>query len=432
MVAEAKDLHRVVIVGGGFGGLYAARSLRRASVQVTLVDRRNFHLFQPLLYQVATGALSPANIAAPLRSVLKRQKNAQVLLTEATGFDLAGRRVLVSDGSIPYDSLIVAAGAENFYFGHDAWESLAPGLKTIEDATRIRGRILTAFEMAERQSDPQEARHWLTFVVIGGGPTGVELAGALAEIAHGAMRREFRAINPADSRIILIESHPRVLPPFPPGLSEKAKTQLEQLGVVVRSGAMVAEIAPCAVTVRSGDQTEVIRARTVVWGAGVKASPLAGVLAQATGQAADRGGRIEVQPDLTLSGHPEVFVIGDLAAVKLPDGRLLPGVAPVAMQEGRYAARLIARRLRGKTLPPFRYRDFGMMATIGRARAVAELGQLKFSGYVAWLVWLFVHLMYIVEFENRLLVLFQWAWNYLTWNRSARLITEETPVPPRC
>lgn len=417
--------HRVVIVGGGFGGLYAARSLRREPVEVTLVDRRNFHLFQPLLYQVATGGLSPANIAAPIRTVLKRQRNARVVLFEVTGFDLAARRVLGADRSVPYDSLIVAAGSENSYFGHDAWQPLAPGLKTIEDATEIRRRVLSAFEAAEQEVDPAVVERLLTFVIVGGGPTGVELAGTLAEIARGTLRHEFRKIDPTQARILLVENSDRVLATYPPPLSAKAQKQLEQLGVTVRSGCMVTGIEPERITFRCGEATEAIAAGTILWGAGVKASPLGARLAEATGLATDRQGRIAVETDLSLPGHPEVFVIGDLAQFSHQTGKPLPGVAPVAMQQGRYVAKLIRRRLAGKTLPAFHYRDYGTMATVGRARAVALIGPLKFSGLAAWLAWLFVHLMYIVEFENRLLVLFQWAWNYFTWNRSARLITEK-------
>lgn len=421
--------HRVVIVGGGFGGLYAAQSLRHAPVQITLIDRRNFHLFQPLLYQVATGALSPANIAAPLRSVLKRQKNAQVLMAEVCGFNLSERRVLLPGGDVSYDSLIVAAGAENYYFDQVEWEHRAPGLKTIEDATEIRRRILMAFEMAERETDPQRIREWLTFVVVGGGPTGVELAGALAEIGYYTMRNEFRSINPRDSQIILLEGQDRLLPAYPARLSNKAQAQLEQLRVIVRTGVMVTDIQPDAVTFRGGDQTETIPTRTVLWGAGMRAAPLGKVLADAAGVPVDPQGRVPVEPDLSVPGHPEVFVIGDLADFIHQTGDPLPGIAPVAMQQGRYVAKLIQARLCGTTQPPFHYRDYGTMATIGRARAVAMIGPLRLSGFLAWLAWLFIHLLYIVEFQNRLLILFQWAWNYLTWNRAARLITCEDSPP---
>lgn len=426
---DVNDSHHVVIVGGGFGGLYAAQSLRRAPVRVTLIDRRNFHLFQPLLYQVATGALSPANISAPLRSILKRQKNTRVMMGEVVDFDLANRRVILNDGEVPYDTLIVASGSGNFYFGRDEWEEAAPGLKTVEEATEIRRRVFLAFEMAEREQDSERVKELLTFVVVGAGPTGVELAGALAEIARDTLRYEFRNIDPAQARILLLEGTDRVLPTYPPDLSAKAQTQLEQIGVVVRTGTRVTDIEPDAVTVRSGDRTDVIRTRTVVWAAGVRASSLGLRLAEATGVETDRMGRVPVEPDLTVSGHPDVFVIGDLANYPHQTGQPLPGVAPVAIQQGRYVAELITARLRGKTLPPFRYHDYGTMATIGRARAVAILGRLRFSGMLAWLAWLFVHLMYIVEFQNRILVLFQWAWNYLTWNRGARLITGEDPLP---
>lgn len=422
--------HRVLIVGGGFGGLYAAQRLRRAPVAVTLVDRRNFHLFQPLLYQVATGGLSPANIAAPIRSVLKNQKNVRVLMAEVCGFDLAGRQALVTDGSIPYDSLIVAAGSENSYFNHPEWEQIAPGLKTLEDATAIRRRLLVAFEAAERETDPERIREWLTFVVVGGGPTGVELAGTVAEIARHTLEDEFRRIDPAQASVVMLEGGERVLAAYPPDLSAKAQRQLEQLGVKVRTNCRVSDVAPEAVTVHCGEQTENLRTRTIVWGAGVKASPLGKALAAAAGIEADRAGRVPVESDCSLPGHPEVFVIGDLANFQ-QDGESLPGVAPVAMQQGKYVAKLIRRRLAGKSLPAFRYRDYGTMATIGRARAVAMIGRMKFSGLIAWLLWLFIHLMYIIEFENRILILLQWAWNYITWNRSARLITGDSPLPFR-
>lgn len=428
-IGEPMHPHQVVIVGGGFGGLYAAQSLRRAPVQVTLIDRRNFHLFQPLLYQVATGGLSPANIAAPLRSVLKRQKNVRVLMAEVCGFDLSGRCVQVTDGSIPYGSLVVAAGSENFFFGHADWEQRAPALKTVEDATEIRRRVLMAFEIAERETDPQKIREWLTFVVVGGGPTGVELAGALAEIGCWTLRNEFRSINPRDSRVMLLEGQERLLPSYPAELSIKAKAHLEQMCVTVRTGVLVSDIQPDAVTFRKGDQTEIVPTKTILWSAGVHASPLGQLLADAAGAPVDRQGRVSVASDLSVPGYPEVFVIGDLALCTQETGVPLPGVAPVAMQEGRYVAKLIQNRLLGKTLSPFHYRDYGTMATIGRARAVALIGPLRLSGFLAWLAWLFVHLMYIVEFQNRLLILLQWAWNYFTWNRAARLITGETSLP---
>lgn len=416
--------HRVVIVGGGFGGLHAVQALRRVPVDITLIDRRNFHLFQPLLYQVATGGLSPANIAAPLRSVLKRQKNARVLMAEVCGFDLSDRRVMLLNGdSVPYDSLVVAAGSESFFFGHPDWERWAPALKSVEDATTIRRRILIAFEMAERETDPERILEWLTFVIVGGGPTGVELAGALAEVAYFTLRNEFRSIDPRDARIILLEGQDRLLPSYPPELSRKAKAHLEDICVTVRTGVSVTDIGPEAVTFRVGDRTETVSAKTVVWSAGVRASPLGRLLSEAAGVSVDRHGRVPVLPDLTVPGRPDVFVIGDLACYVHQTGVPLPGLAPVAIQQGQYVARLIQSRLRGETLPAFRYRDYGTTATIGRARAVAMIGPLRLSGLVAWLAWLFVHLMSIVAFENRLLILVQWAWNYCTWNRAARLIT---------
>jgi NADH dehydrogenase len=417
--------HRVVIIGGGFGGLHAARSLKKAPVQVTLLDRRNFHLFQPLLYQVATGGLSPANIAAPLRGILSRQKNAQVLLAEAVGFDAAGRRVLLRDGVLPYDSLIVAAGSTHSYFGRQEWEPLAPGLKTIEDATAIRSRILMAFERAERETDPVLRREWMTFVIVGAGPTGVELAGTLAEIARYTLKHDFRTIDPEDATILLVDAADRVLTAYPAELSARARRDLERRNIVVRTNALVAGVAADHVVFKQGERTEVVRCRTVLWAAGVQASPLAAVLAEATGAERDRAGRLLVLPDLTLPGHPEVFAIGDMVNYPHLGGKPLPGLAPVAIQQGQYAARVIASRLTGRSLPPFRYKDFGSMATIGRGSAVAQYRRWKFTGFFAWLMWLFVHLMKIVQYRNRLLVLIQWGWNYLTFDRAARLITGE-------
>jgi NADH dehydrogenase len=419
--------HRVVIVGGGFGGLYAARTLGKAPVQVTLIDRRNFHLFQPLLYQVATGGLSPANIAAPLRAVLKRQRNTRVLLGEAVNFDLGRREVILKDGVVPYDSLIVATGSHYHYFGHPEWAYYAPGLKSIEDATQMRGKILSAFERAERCTDAEECQALMTFVVVGGGPTGVELAGTLGDVAHGTLRNNFRSINPAHARIYLLEGLDRILGTFPPKLSAKAEKALQRLGVTVRTGTIVTEVRPDRVTIRSGDRSEVIRTCTVLWGAGVEASPLAKLLGQASGAEVDRGGRVVVQPDLSLPGHPEVFVLGDMANYSHQDGKPLPGLAPVAMQQGRYVADLIQRRLRGAAPVAFRYKNHGTMATIGRASAVADLGWIAYSGLFAWLTWLFIHILYLIEFENRILVMFQWAWNYFTRNRTARLITGRDP-----
>lgn len=427
-------MHRVVIIGGGFGGLKAAKGLARAPVQVTLVDRRNHHLFQPLLYQVATGALSPANIAAPLRALLRRQLNAQVLLGEVIGFDLKSRRVVLRDGELSYDSLIVAAGATHSYFGHPEWEPLAPGLKTIDDATSIRRQVLLAFETAERLKDrdvryaghepaDDEIASWLTFVIVGAGPTGVELAGAVAELAHETIRRDFRAADPTRARILLVEGTDRVLPPFDPKLSDRARAALERMRVEVRTGTLVTDVEPGAVVLKQGDQIERVAVQTILWSAGVQASPLAKILCERTGAELDRIGRVRVQPDLTLAGRPEIFVIGDMAHCVGPDGKPLPGLAPVAMQQGTYAADLIVERLAGRSLPLFHYRDFGTMAMIGRMKAVCHIFGLRYAGALAWLTWLFIHLMQIVQFESRVLVLVQWGWNYLSRNRSARLIT---------
>ncbi|HYG77842.1 MAG TPA: NAD(P)/FAD-dependent oxidoreductase [Planctomycetota bacterium] len=420
---ESKD-HHVVIVGGGFGGIRAAQYLKHAPVRVTLIDRRNFHLFQPLLYQVATGGLSPANIAAPLRAVLKHHANTRVLLGEVVGVDVTKKEVILKDGRVPYDTLILAAGSRHHYFGKDQWEELAPGLKTVEDATEIRRRVLLAFEQAERENDLEKRKALMTFVIVGGGPTGVELAGALSEIARLTMRRNFRNIDPGSANIILLEGAERILPPFPPELSAQAQKGLEKLGVNVRTRCSVTDLKPGEVIVKQNEKVETIPARTVMWAAGVAASPLGKALAQATGCELDKGGRIVTAPDLTVPGHPNIFVIGDLAHFKHGLERPLPGVAPVAMQQGRYVADLIQARLRGKSLPPFKYRDKGSMATIGRSFGVVDLGWLRFTGFFAWLTWLFVHLMYLVRFENRVLVFFQWAWNYITRGRSARLITE--------
>jgi NADH:ubiquinone reductase (H+-translocating) len=415
--------HRVVIIGGGFGGLHAAQCLRNLPVKVTLMDRRNFHLFQPLLYQVATGWLSPANIAATLRATLKRNKNIHVLLAEAVDIDVDHRCVLLDSGSLSYDTLIVATGSRHHYFGNEHWEALAPGLKTIEDATEIRRRIFSAFEAAERETATEELNALLTFVIVGGGPTGVELAGALGEIANDTLKHDFRNIDPSKARILLIEATERILPSYPAELAYQAEVALHKLGVTVRSQTVVTDIKPGAVKVNRGDTIESIPCRTVIWAAGVQASFLGKALAHATGAKLDRSGRVLVEPDLTLLGHPEIFVIGDLAAYTHQTGKPLPGTAPVAIQQGQYVAKVIQNRLTGAPPPSFHYRDRGNMAIIGRASAVADLGRLQFSGFVAWLTWLFVHLMQLVEFENRVLVLVQWGWYYFRRNRAARLIT---------
>jgi NADH dehydrogenase len=421
-------VHRVVIIGGGFGGLYAAKSLRRAPVSVTLIDRRNFHLFQPLLYQVATGALSPGEIASPLRHVLRKHRNTKVLLAEVVDIGVEGRRVILRDGETPYDDLVVATGATHHYFGHDQWARAAPGLKTVEDATAIRARVLSAFERAERETDPDQQRAWLNFVIVGGGPTGVELAGALGEIANDTLRRDFRHIDPARSQILLIEGADRVLPTFPADLSGKAERQLMALGVRTRTNAHVTDIHEGGVTVRVGGREECITARTVLWAAGVRASPLGKVLAERAGATLDKAGRVLVEPDLSLPGHPEIRVIGDLANFVHQGGKPLPGVAPVAMQQGHYVAVAIRKKARGEpSTRPFRYFDKGNLATIGRNKAVADFGKFHFAGFPAWFLWVFVHLMYLVEFENRVLVLVKWVFNYITRNRGARLITSGQP-----
>ncbi len=404
----------VVIVGGGFGGLYAARALRRAPVEVTLIDRRNYHLFQPLLYQVATAALNPSDIATPIRRIVRKQQNCRVLLAEATAVDLAGRRLVLADGELSYDYLVVATGATDSYFGHEEWERLAPGLKSIEEALEIRRRVLLAYEAAERTADADARRAWLTFVVVGAGPTGVELAGALSEIARYALESDFRTIDPQDARVILVEAADRALGTFPLDLSEKATAQLVRLGVEVRVGTKVTEIDEGGVFLGS----ERVAARTVLWAAGVTASPLA----RSLGVPLDRAGRVLVDPTLTLPGHPEVFVIGDLA-VHQQDGKAITGLAAVAVQEGPHAAANIVRSLHGESLLPFRYVDKGTLATIGRAAAVANLGRVHLSGFIAWLAWLFVHIFLLIGFRNRFLVMFGWASTYLTYDRGARLIT---------
>jgi NADH dehydrogenase len=415
--------HRIVIIGGGFGGLNAAQKLGRAPAEVMLIDRRNFHLFQPLLYQVATGALSPGEIASPLRYVLNRRKNTRVVLGEVDDLDLQNRTVILKDGSrVPYDSLIVATGSTHSYFGHPEWAPLAPGLKSVEDATEIRTRVLLAFERAEKETSPAERRANLTFVVVGGGPTGVELAGALGEISRDTLRKDFRSINPADANIFLIEGEDRVLPSYSPKLSHAAERSLIQLGVQTRTSTRVTGIDEQGVTMKTPSGETRIESRTVLWAAGVQASPLGRLLAERTGVALDNAGRIQIANDLTIPGHPEILVVGDLVHL-MQDGKPVPGVAPAAIQMGKYAARSIENRLKGAKTEPFHYWDKGSLATIGRNHAVAQIGSLQFSGYLAWLAWLFIHLLYIVEFENRLLIVVQWAYDYFTHNRGARLIT---------
>ena len=415
--------HRVVIVGGGFAGLQAALGLGRAPVEVTVIDRRNFHLFQPLLYQVATGSLSPGEIASPLRSIVRRQRNTRVLLAEVCAFDLAERRVVLADGEASYDTLAVAAGAETHYFGREEWARLAPGLKTVEDATEVRQRILYAFEVAEREPDAARQRAWLTFVIAGAGPTGVELAGAIGEIANDTLRRDFRSIRPEQAQILLIDAAERALPVFPADLSARAERSLIRLGVRCLLGRRIVSVDGDGVVLEGASGRMRIDTHTVIWAAGVRASPLGRKLADAARTACDRSGRIPVLPDLTLPGHPEVLVMGDLAHFVAKDGHPLPGVAPVAMQQGRYVARVIRDRLAGRSTPTFRYVDKGTLATIGRASAVADFGRIRLSGWIAWMAWLLIHLMYLVGFQNRLLVLIRWAYSYLTFHRGARLIT---------
>jgi len=414
---EAQDgyLMRIVIIGGGFGGLYAAKTLAKTQADITLVDRRNYHLFQPLLYQVATAALNPSDIAAPIRAVLRKQKNASVIMGDVQAIDIERRIVTMADGELAYDILIIATGATHSYFNHPEWEENAPGLKTIEDALEIRRRVLRAFEAAERETDPERQKAWLNFVIVGGGPTGVELAGALSEIARQTMLRDFRRINPSSARVILVEGKERVLPPYPPALSAKAADQLRNLGVEVITDAVVTRISDHEVCV--GDTT--IPTRTILWAAGVQASPLAKTL----GVPLDRAGRVLVEPDLSIPGHPEILVIGDLAAVTNDDGSLVPGVAPAAIQEGIHTANNIGRMLNGQATLPFRYRDKGSLATIGRAAGVADFGRLKLSGFIAWAAWLAIHIFFLIGFRNRVLVILQWAWAYLTYQRGARLIT---------
>lgn len=413
----------VVIVGGGFAGLYAAKALGNSPFRVTLIDKRNFHLFQPLLYQVATGGLSPGDIAAPLRWVLRRNKNTQVLLGEVHAIDLAAKQVHLGDRQIRYDYLLVAAGATPSYFGHPEWEEHAPSLKTVEDATEIRRRMFFAFEAAEREQSPEVRRRWLTFVIVGAGATGVELAGALGEIANETLKGDFRHIRTEESQILLIDHSPRVLHFYPENLSQKAEQALIRLGVRTRCGVRVTAIDANGVDIQTSTGNDRIEAHTVFWAAGVQASPLTKSLAEQSGAELDRAGRIKVEPGLTLKGHPEVFVLGDMANVE-NDGKQVPGVCPAAVQMGQYAANAILGRSKGQPSPaPFRYWNKGELATIGRASAVADFGFLRLSGFFAWITWVFVHILYLVGFQNRLLVLVQWAFHYFTFNRGARLIT---------
>ncbi len=427
-----KPPHRVVIVGGGFGGLYTAQALGSPSptdaFQVTLVDKRNFHLFQPLLYQVATGTVSPADIASPLRGILSRDRNVTVLMDEAIDVDLTQQRLICRGGEVPFDSLVVATGVSHFYFGNDHWQTHAPGLKTIEDALEIRRRIFSAFEAAENEPDPDRRKAWLTFVIVGGGPTGVELAGAIAELAYHVLKDDFRCIDTTQSQILLLEGLDRVLPPYDPSLSQNAQDALTRLGVTVRTSSLVTAVSGESVTVKQGDRLETIPTHTVLWAAGVKASGLGQVLSERSGVALDRAGRVMVEPDLSLPGYPQVYVLGDLANFSHQGERSLPGIAPVAMQQGAYLARSLRAKGAGKPVQPFRYIDRGNLAVIGQNAAVVDLGFVKLTGFVAWLVWVFAHIYYLIEFDNKVVVMTQWAWNYLTRSRGARLITGESDL----
>jgi NADH:ubiquinone reductase (H+-translocating) len=405
----------VVVVGSGFGGMAAARGLKRAPVQITIVDRSNHHLFQPLLYQVATAALSPADIAAPIRRVFRHQSNVRVMLADATGIEVDRKRLVLADGTVDYDILILAAGVTHAYFGHDAWSHYAPGLKNLKDALTIRQHVLMAFEIAERELDPDQQRAWLTFAIVGGGPTGVELAGTLAEVSRETLARDFRHVNTASARVILIEASPRVLGSYADELSDSARAQLEKLGVTVWTGMQVTSIDADGICIGP----ERIHAKTVIWAAGVAGSPLV----RSLGVPLDRAGRVLVESDLTIPGHDDIYVIGDLAHVE-QEGSLVPGVAPAAMQAGWHTANNVVRVLRDQPRLPFRYHDKGMLATIGRGAAVAKIGPIKASGYFAWLLWLFIHIFFLIGFRNRLIVMIHWAWSYATFDRGARLITE--------
>jgi len=428
----AEKVHRVVILGGGFGGLSAAQALKRVPVQVTLLDRRNFHLFQPLLYQVATGSLSPGEIAAPLRSVLRKQKNTEVLLGEAADIDPHKNLLTLTDGAqFTYDSLIVATGSQTSYYGNDSWRKNAPSLKTVEEATTIRQKILLAFECAERAASEEEARAWLTFVIVGAGATGLELAGALAEIANETLKHDFRRINPTEAQILLVEGGPRVLTAFPEDLAEKAERLVSKLGVKVLKGVKVTNVDADGVTFEHGATTERLGAKTVLWAGGVTTNEFGRMLAKRTEAKTDRVGRIEVTQQLTIPNFPNIFVVGDLGLANDKDGKPLPGVAQVAMQGGAYAAKVIRARVEKKLQPPpFHYFNKGDMAVIGRAAAVANIFGLHLSGLVAWLVWLFIHLIYIVEFQSRIIVFIQWGIQFVTFSRGARLITGDTRMPP--
>ncbi|MBD2212902.1 NAD(P)/FAD-dependent oxidoreductase [Nostoc linckia FACHB-104] len=420
---DKKAQHQVVIVGGGFGGLYTAKHLAKANVNVTLIDKRNFHLFQPLLYQVATGTLSPGDISSPLRAVFSKSKNTQVLLGEVSDIDPKAQKVMMGDKAVKYDTLIVATGANHSYFGKDNWKDFAPGLKTVEDAIEMRRRIFGAFEAAERETNPEKRRAWLTFVIVGGGPTGVELAGAIAELAYKTLKEDFRSIDTSETKILLLQGGDRILPHIAPTLSQVAEQSLAKLGVVIHTKTRVINIENNIVTFKQAGEVKEIPSQTVLWAAGVKGSPMGQILAERTDVECDHAGRVIVEPDLTVRDYKNIFVVGDLANFSHQDGKPLPGVAPVAKQQGEYVAKLIKRRLKGQTLPQFHYNDVGSLAMIGQNLAVVDLGLIKLQGFLAWVFWLLVHIYFLIEFDTKLLVVFQWAWNYITRNRRSRLIT---------
>jgi NADH dehydrogenase len=415
--------HEVVIIGGGFGGLYAAKALANTNVNVTLIDKRNFHLFQPLLYQVATGTLSPADISAPLRSVFSKSKNTKVLLGEVNNFDPKAQKVIMGDEVIPYDTLIVATGANHSYFGKDNWKEFAPGLKTVEDAIEMRRRIFSAFEGAEKEMDPVKRRAFLTFVLVGGGPTGVELAGAIAELAYKTLQEDFRNINTSETRVLLLQGGARILPHIAPELSQAAAAALQKLGVLIHTNTRVTNIENDIVTFKHDGELIEIASKTILWAAGVQGSALGRILAERTDVECDHAGRVIVEPNLTIKGYKNIFVIGDLANFSHQNGKPLPGVAPVAKQQGEYVGALIQLRLQGHTLPEFHYTDVGSLAMIGQNLAVVDLGFIKLTGFLAWVFWLVIHIYFLIEFDTKLVVVIQWAWNYITRNRRSRLIT---------
>jgi NADH dehydrogenase len=424
--------HEVVIIGGGFGGLYAAKGLANSNVNVTLIDKRNFHLFQPLLYQVATGTLSPADISAPLRSVFSTSKNTKVLWGEVSNIDPKAQQVFLGDQVVPYDTLVVATGANHSYFGKDHWKEFAPGLKTVEDAIEMRRRIFSAFEAAEQETDPEKRQALLTFVIVGGGPTGVELAGAIAELAYQTLKEDFRNINTSEAKILLLQGGDRILPHIAPELSKVATTSLQKLGVVIRTQTRVTNIDNGVVTFKQGNELTEISSKTILWAAGVQGSGMAKVLAETTGVECDKSGRVIVEPDLTIKGYPNIFVIGDLANFSHQDGKPLPGVAPVAKQAGEYVSKLVQLRLQGYTLPEFHYNDVGSLAMIGQNLAVVDLGFIKLTGFIAWVFWLIIHIYFLIEFDTKIVVVIQWAWNYITRNRRSRLITgKEAFIEPQ-